>query len=459
MERIRLAPLDAAISAGAVVFAGILGYATVESPQAALVFVAIAVLLLLATTPPIAWCLAAVVAAVTFRAFSSAGILPGIGTYLDIPLAWGALVVSLVHTRTISPIARRVLLALGGLGLAVALSWAFSGSEPLRPLFDYALIGEPFALVAALVVAPPAPTMRSAAIKVLVALIAIQVPICFIQLALKGIGDGVQGTYIGSKAGAHLVGAVTSLGAFWLLAAKLSLRRLLAAAVLVVVPFISGAKQVVFAFPASLLMFRTEVRAAGRLRAILILVPVIVLVITPSLNDQYGVVNIQHTVAGNSVKVQSTQVLLSRLAERPASLAFGMGPAETVSRAAFLTLDPLLKSSPVALLHLHPSQFALEITPLTPLGSFDSPLTSAVGVVGDLGLFGTLAWLALFGVLLRATFRVMTPLGRAATAGLMLYALLGFVADWWEESGFTLPLALLVGLALTEAKRESAPAD
>ena len=78
-------------------------------------------------------------------------------TYVDLPLAWGALAVGLLKRRPSSPLLTRHLRWLAALGLAVVLAWAFHPSEVLRPVLYLALLGEPFAIVGALLADPPSP--------------------------------------------------------------------------------------------------------------------------------------------------------------------------------------------------------------------------------------------------------------------------------------------------------------
>src|SRR5262245_28769671 len=141
--------------------------------------------------------------------------------YLDIPIAWGALATALLaRTGSGSRQASVHLRWLGLLILAVMLSWVFHPSELLRPVLYLALLGEPFAIVCALLVDPPSPRLRQVLVRALVVLVGAQVAMSAWQVYRFGLDDPdrVQGTLAGAGAGAHVMSAVLVLGCIWLLA-------------------------------------------------------------------------------------------------------------------------------------------------------------------------------------------------------------------------------------------------
>ena len=88
--------------------------------------------------------------------------------------------------------------------------------------------------------------------------------------------------------------------------------------------------------------------------------------------------------------------------------------------------------------------------------SFDSGISSTIGVLGDLGLFGVVVYGVCAVVTLRLR-RETTPEGTAAAAGFALFLVLGLVFDWWEQPPYGVVIGVLAGLALTErAKRVGA---
>jgi hypothetical protein len=443
----------AALSVGA-------GSLVAGSPDAAFAFcMLVLAAIAFVAVPASGWALAAAVAAVTFRGLSGIGLLPGMATYLDIPLAWGALAVALPssHNRERGPAVPRWL---GYLVVVILASAVLNGTELLRPAFYLALLGQPFAIIGALLLQPPTQRMRVALSRTVAGLIALQVPLVLFQFSRYGAGDDVQGTLYGSQAGAHLAAAICTLGLFWWLGYRkpLSMRSLPVSALLLAIPFLASAKQVVFALPAAVLM-RSHATSRRRLAVMTVLVgaTVAILVMTESLST-YSNVSIQRTAAGNTEKVDRAREVLTQMREDFPTLTLGQGPANTVSRAAFLTTDPIRKEdSPVRILELEPSRTALEDAQEN-ASSFESGRSSAIGVLGDIGVLGFLAYSILFGSVLFAVRKRKSSTATAATSGMLILGFLGLVADWWEQGPFTVLVAILAALALTDPSPEGANA-
>jgi hypothetical protein len=74
-------------------------------------------------------------------------------------------------------------------------------------------------------------------------------------------------------------------------------------------------------------------------------------------------------------------------------------------------------------------------------------------VLGDLGLFGVVAYLGLFLSVYLALRRTPGPAAVAAAGGWAMFGVLGLVFDWWEQPPFSVFLAVLTGLALTTSPR------
>jgi hypothetical protein len=141
---------------------------------------------------------------------------------------------------------------------------------------------------------------------------------------------------------------------------------------------------------------------------------------------------------------------------------FGKGPAETVSRAAFITIDS--QEDSFGGVALKPAKIAVEAqTGARSVSgggtSINSGVSSMLGVFGDLGLFGAFAYAGLFLSVLFAVWQKRSSAAVAATVGWVMLAILGLVYDWWEQPPFTLFLAVLTGLALTASPspREEMP--
>jgi hypothetical protein len=140
------------------------------------------------------------------------------------------------------------------------------------------------------------------------------------------------------------------------------------------------------------------------------------------------------------------------------SLTFGRGPAETVSLAAYYTTPGYLSArSPFHALGFGAAEIAIEADYLSygvvnnkERSSFQSPISSALGVFGDLGLAGVLTYGALVVTLLLALAGSRSAEGIAAMSAVALFAVLGFVYGWWEAPGLPAFVGILAGVALTE---------
>jgi hypothetical protein len=445
---------------GAALLAVALGFGVTINQQLAFVALVVIVGLVASAAPTSSWVAATLVAALTFRGLVELGALPSVATLVDLPLAWGALAVALLKrnpSRVRDGFDPRWLLALAA---AVLLAWAFNPSEVLRPLLYLALLGQPFAIVAALCLDPPSPRGRRLLTRVLLALLLIQIPIAAYQLVTLGWSDPVQGTLYGAGAGAHVISAVCVVGGIWILAGGgggviASPWRLLVALALFLIPFVADAKQVILAVPAILIVTSwREGPLRILLKVALITASVVALFFVQPAGDT-AFDFLERAQQGQGGKAAAATFVWDRLEGDPASVAVGLGPAESVSRAAFMTTDLLLGAdSPLRTLGLEPASVALEAQAEADAASgggtsFNTGVSSAVGVLGDLGVVGLAVYLVMLGSLILLVRRRRSPEGVAAAAGLAMFAVLGLVFDWWEQPPFSVTLAVLAGLALT----------
>src|SRR5262249_9656338 len=77
-----------------------------------------------------------------------------------------------------------------------------------------------------------------------------------------------------------------------------------------------------------------------------------------------------------------------------------------------------------------------------------APECSWFGLIGDLGFIGTAVYLWMLRVTWKTASHQGGWLGPSATGSVIAVVLLGGVYSWLEEPGFTLMLALLLGLAI-----------
>jgi len=296
-------------------------------------------------------------------------------------------------------------------------------------------------------------------VRTLVVLVAVQIPIAAWQLHRYGLSkpDQIQGTLAFARAhGAHLVAGALGIACIWLLAAKR--RRLTwwvlgAAGLLLGELIVADAKQVLLALPVGVLVAAWR---SGRLSVVtngVLIAAALALLIVIDPYSQDVVYRLQQARHGRNGKAETANIVWKHLESDPASIVFGKGPAETVSRSAFLTTDVGGDSS-FQSFGLRPATIAIEAQAgaqsVSGGGtSLNSGVSSMLGVFGDLGLFGAFAYAGLFLSVLSAVWRKRSSEAVAATAGWIMLAILGFVYDWWEQPPFTLFLAVLTGLALT----------
>ncbi len=262
-----------------------------------------------------------------------------------------------------------------------------------------------------------------------------------------------------------MISAVVVVGAIWILTGGLGrdvlgAARLPVVAALLVIPFLADAKQVILALPAIVLASSWRVgRLQFLVRGALVAGAVVALfALAPAGNtaERY----LEENQQGQGGKQATALFLWHKLDSDPASLAFGKGPAETVSRAAFMT-TPLVQraDSPLAVLDLKPAALAVEAQSIALEVSgggrrppFNSGTSSALGVLGDLGIFGLLAYAGLLLSLFLRLRAETSAEGVAAASGFALFLVLGFVFDWWEQPPFGVVIGVLAGLSLSESQ-------
>lgn len=439
------------------------------SPSLAMGASAIVVGLLLTTAPTPLLVALTVVAATCFRGIVGAGLAPGIATYFDIPLAVLALGAAIARRRARSSRPGMRLLALGlpALLCAAVFSATANETEPMRPVLYFLLLAEPFFLIVALLVDSPSEDHWRTLRRTVLVLLAAQVFVGFTQAFTIGSADNVQGTLYGARAGAHVMSGIVVAGGIWFLLESFSTKRIVCLSPLFVLPFIADAKQVLLALPVVLLPLifqRPRVLPLGPSVAVVLLVLTSVIFLVryvPAGKTAIGF--LEQAQRGRSGKSLVIATLRNSIATDPMMLVSGLGPAETVSRAAFMTLPGFRATdSPLAQLGLRPAKIASTVEERTSSGlgagsSFNTGLSSAIGLLGDLGLLGIAAYGAMtVGVIrmLRASPRLEAP----AVSGLwLMLALLAFVFDWWEQPPMTIFLATLTGLTLTAPVAPNSP--
>lgn len=451
-----------------------IGILAVKAPLTASALAVLPALLLMATRSPTIWVASALVVAIACRGLVGLELVPGFVQFIHLPLAWGALCIALIRGHSQSSLARRATIWLLLLALAVMGSALLNDSEPLRGPVYFAVLGEPFAVVCALLIEPPNRRERTVLSGVCVALIAVQIPLAYMQAATRGIGDTVQGTLYGSGVGAHAVGALVIVGAFWYLGRMrrvLSPTAVFALSAMAGVLLVSDAKQVAFALPAALLGHRLLSARAFAVGVIALTVIFIIVHFAPA-NSRYAVPYIGRALTGHTGKIAAADLVWENAKSDIPTFLFGQGPAETVSRTAYQTVEAAEEGgSPLQVLGLRPAKTAFEaedaaaaevratgksayLDPFN-LASFDSGTSSGVGVFGDVGIIGSITYTGLFMTIFLTLRRRRSPEALAAASGFAMLIVLGFIHDWLEVPAFTLLLGALAGLALTDPNPET----
>jgi hypothetical protein len=341
----------------------------------------------------------------------------------------------------------------------VGLSYVLNPTELQRPILYFLLIGHPFALVAALSIYPPSQGDVRRLGALLVSLGLIQVPIAVFQALTYGLSDPVQGTLLGKGAGAHLLGGYSILVAAWILAQaeRVRLSTVLPPIALVALPILADAKAPMLA------AVPVAIALSSKLRSSIRGLPIIGAVIAMLAAYPAGTAAVrflERALQGQWGKAAGFSMVAQAMGQSPASVLFGLGPASTVSRTAFMTTDLLLREdSPLRAFDLTPAPLPLaaEAAAVQASGgatSFNSAQSSAIGILGDLGLIGAIAYITLVFRIIGGLLRSGTLEGRVVTGLWGMFFVLGIVFDWWEEPPFTVPLAILTGLALAGRERQ-----
>lgn len=425
----------------------LLGIAVALYPLAGLgvVLVALTGLALAAPTP--AWVGASILLAVGGRALVPLGI-PDALALGALPLAWVAFGLGAYRYRG-NPIADRVALGTAALIGLIGASTLINLDDPARAPLYLALLVTPFALVAALVFDPPDAVWRRRLTLLLAGLIIAQIPFALWQTYSFGISDFVQGTFINSKVGAHTTAGISLLGAIWFaLQGGLTRGRVAVIVMLLFVPLLAAANQVIFALPLALIGVAMVSNRRLAIAASLGTGLLLALLLLPGWNSDYARSSFDRVAF--ALKADSAAAVGEQLTESPGALLAGQGPATTVSHAAFLTAE---EDSFLAALGIEPAELpnSFGLRAIEASLSIKRPESSLLGIFGDLGLLGAIAYLALFAYVFNQCRIRPTAAAQTAAVGLAMALILGYISDWLEQPGFTMVIALLAGLALTEA--------
>ncbi len=340
----------------------------------------------------------------------------------------------------------------------------------MRPFFAWLVFCEPFLLIYALCKNPPASTAIKSFWKFILVIAFLQLPLGLWQVLKFGLGDDVQGTFIKMGAGAHVAGAVTAIGSLICFAkvfeAGSSARRylwLVAGFALLVFPVIADAKQVLVAFlPALVFMTLKSSYMRHSLKVVIVSIAVAILAynmaIFSSLFHLIG--DWDYITRGIVGKIDSVTIIAQKMSDSFYGWFIGLGPGNSVSRVALLSVNGIVKEgSPVSLLGFHLSPITRDIIYLSwksnqlfASSSVWSGVSSWLGLFGDFGFLGLGLYLSMAWKLWRSFARLSGWDVLATKAAIIMAGVLGAMFSWLEEPGFTLLVALMVGLTLVSNK-------
>jgi hypothetical protein len=460
------------VAAVAAIVAGLtfsIAFAEDETVAFALSVAAIAVVAL--RLPTAAWVGFAVASPWASRLLTEHGLAPRFFDFLDFPLCAAALATATLtfseNRRRLPLPTKRIVAWAGALAIVISASWLANPTEPQRLAAGLVFALQPFLLIVALVLDPPRPPARRRLERLLVVIVVAQFPFALVQIQAKTSPDEVKGTLLGAGAGHHVMAGTLVLGL--LVFTRMGWRRaalLGSAAITMAVVVQADAKQVLFLAPVGFLVAAVwpttdGTKQTGKRALSFAIGGIAIFGLLSYSATQIAFDFIDRTRESDGGKIAVAQAIARDTLGEPSHFALGYGPGQTVSRFAFLNTDLLVRraGNPMELLGLSTAERAARYDAIASEGpfigrtSFTSPQSSVLGVLGDYGLLGVVAYGGLVVAVLRALRRTSSRLAAGVAGGWAIALPLGMVFDWLEQPPFMLFLALATGLAVTEPMR------
>jgi hypothetical protein len=416
------------------------------------------------------WCVVLLLGTVVSRGVVAVTGLPDVFNFMHYPATLAfAMAASQRPAQHPSAVpARRWLAGLVGLTL---ISSILNLTNPLRGVMFLFIVGEPLLIVWAMQRWGVDEATEARVGRFVFILLLLEIPLGLWQGKQGGWNDATQGTLIGHGAGAHVFAGLFALALFVWLAAVIDGRHSWVTAVVVgLVAFgmmgAAGALQVVLTAGATVLVMAlvpvskgtarqrrdSTVRRGARKIVVGILLFAFVLsallwadVLTPGTSSR------AETVAHPT---QRDEYVLAKQRFHSQFMQFvvGSGPGTSGSRAALLLTRQYAGTGSIFLeLPIEPTPLAVNIVKASSVpgsgGSAESAASSVLGIIGDLGILGLVGLVALMIAMYRASLRVGSWLAPALAAALLMAVALSFIDNWLEYPEFSVPLAILIGLA------------
>jgi hypothetical protein len=365
-----------------------------------------------------------------------------------------------------------------GLVALTGLSMVANLTNPLRALLFMTLLGEPLLVVwAVLRWGADAESQRRVGV-LWAALVLVQLPLDLWQFATLGLGDPIAGTLMGSSVGAHQMSSLFALSLLIVVAAILGGKAsraagLIAGMLVITVLIAADAKQVLISLAValvaiSLVFGRRRSGGSGRSgRSPLSLAMVMAILVASlsmvALGAVYPGIFVRMAALADPSQLPETKLLTDRARSNRLELVFGSGPGTSASRASLLLVDisRLPKDSPRRLIDLPPTPLGVELAGQSRNGRYggsaESSAHSILGILGDLGLVGVFALWLLFVLIWKQVRRQGSWLAPAACGALIMTSILIFIDGWLEFPEYALPLAFLLGFALSRTEHGPGP--
>ncbi|MGH2753736.1 MAG: hypothetical protein ACRDLB_04825, partial [Actinomycetota bacterium] len=397
------------------------------------------------------WCVLLILATVVSRGPVAIGGLPQVLNFIHYPLVMAFGLAALMHAsprprgRETRPSAWLLYL----LGLCVA-SMAVSVSHPLRLVVFVMIVGEPLLVIWAIHRWSPDEQTLVRLGKLVLVIMAIQVPIGVFQGLALGWTDPVQGTLTGHGAGHHVLGGLFAVGLCLSVAAlharKVSRGRgLLAAFVCLAMIQATGSLSVMVAVCFAIVSANLLARPKGSRGGMRVGALVSGLVIAAG-----GIYSIEVIVPGTLTRAMDLvsmedmpeiEITSERLTSDIPAAWFGSGPGTAASRASILLVaDEFAEGSPLAALDLPPTELGLEYARKTRNihgGSAEDYKSSTMSFAGDLGILGLIAVVAFIVSLVRMMRRRSNWIALGTLAAILMTAAISLIDNWLEYPEYT----------------------
>jgi len=340
--------------------------------------------------------------------------------------------------------------------LVIAASAAAGGAGATNAVLEFLLLSEPVMLLLLIVGANPSVGSAKWLSRWLLVFGLVQVPFAYLQVPYytatlpdANQADLIRGTMLGMIDGAHVVGAVSVVCAVYMLfffRLRSVAIKTACVALLVLIPLLSDAKQVLVAFVIACIVVAVgRMRHLGtpRMRALVaVLLVVGVCIVGAVIRIDMWLCRMPMMVQGLSAKLAVLQ-LIGEYRQSGLSWVLGLGPGHSVGRLGFLLPKYWDLLSPLgATVHpLTQQVWALwDETWALHVSSIFSPFFGWAGIFGDLGIAG----IAVYGAMWVVIYMKYCH-NNVSRIFLVFTMVLGAVFTWLEEPNFMLYVVSVIG--------------